>query len=140
MAFVDHAEAVWRQNRPGSRIRVIAAAAGPGPSCGHLAQIEQICEPGVGAPTHWHDFDEVLQVLSGTAEIWIGDERRTIGPGVSAFMPAGVRHGFRNAGADLLHLHGAFSARELVTHFAGHEDQAVLANMPIPWERATGDG
>ena len=131
MPFVEQKPVAWRQNRPGSRIRTITDATG---GADHLALIEQICEPSIGAPTHWHDFDEVLEIVEGTAEIWIGEERRTVGPGVSAFMPAGVHHGFVNVGQDLLRIRGAFAARELVTHFVGHEDQIVRADLPIPWE------
>ncbi len=135
MPFVEQKPVAWRQNRPGSRIRTITdATCGAAPTADHLALIEQICEPGIGAPTHWHDFDEVLEVVEGTAEVWIGEERRTVGPGVSAFMPAGVRHGFRNIGQDVLRIRGAFAARELVTHFVGYEEQIVRADLPIPWE------
>ncbi len=139
MPFVEEAAIPWQQNRPGSAIRTIADYAGDGqPAAERLALIEQICEPGVGAPLHWHDFDEVLQIVEGIAEVWIGEERRVVGPGVSAFMPAGVRHGFRNVGQTRLRLRGAFAAHELVTHFVGHEEQAVRADQPIPWEGATG--
>ena len=135
MPFVEQNPIPWRQNRPGSRIRTITDATGSAaPTADHLALIEQICEPGIGAPMHWHDFDEVLEVVEGTAEVWIGEERRTVGPGVSAFMPAGVRHGFRNIGQVLLRIRGAFAARELVTYFVGHEEQTVRADLPIPWE------
>ncbi len=134
MSFVEQKPIPWQQNRPGSRIRTITDVTGATPTADHLALIEQICEPGIGAPTHWHDFDEVLEVVKGIAEVWIGEERRTIGPGVSAFLPAGVHHGFRNVGPDVLRIRGAFAARELVTHFVGHEDQIVRADLPIPWE------
>ena len=78
--------------------------------------------------------DAVFALIEGTAEVWIGEDRRTVGPGVSAFMPAGVRHGFRNVGQDVLRIRGAFAARELVTHFVGHEEHIVRADLPIPWE------
>ena len=136
MPFVEHEAIPWRQNRPGSRIRTIAdLEGGEAPPAGQLALIEQVCEPGVGAPTHWHAFDEVLQVVEGAAEVWIGEQRRRIGPGVSAFIPARVRHGFRNVGHAPLCIQGAFAARELVTHFVGHEEQVVRADRPIPWEQ-----
>jgi len=54
-----------------------------------------IIEPGAGAPTHFHNTaDEVIIVLEGALEMWIGDERRTVGPNHTISLPAGVPHGF----------------------------------------------
>ena len=155
MSFVAHDTVAWHQNRPGSHIRTIGDTPdGNGWLAGSLTFIEQICEPGVGAPTHWHEFDEALQVVEGTAEIWIESpattpnqfhnggpgaiqyHRQVVGPGVSAFFPARLRHGFVNVGQNRLRIQGAFPARELATHFVGHEEQQVRADRRIAWEYA----
>ena len=110
MSIVEHEGQPWRENRPGSRLRVIADS---GPTALGLALVHQICEPGVGAPSHTHDFDEIVTIVSGTAEVWIGSERQTVGGETSIFVPAGTVHGFRNNGNDPLQLLGVIAAREL---------------------------
>ena len=45
---------------------------------GQLCIFEQWCEIGHGAPTHLHAVEEVLHVLDGQAEVWIGDARATL--------------------------------------------------------------
>src|SRR5262245_42114819 len=95
MRIVEHAGQTWRENRPGSRIQIIAD-----PTAGEssLALVNQVCDPGVGAPSHTHEFDEILTILEGSAELWAGATRLTVGPGTSAFVRAGTVHGFRNVG------------------------------------------
>ena len=52
-------------------------------------------DPGCGAPTHFHNTaDEVIIVLDGALEMWIGDERRIVGANHTVSLPAGVPHGF----------------------------------------------
>jgi mannose-6-phosphate isomerase-like protein (cupin superfamily) len=65
---------------------------------------EQWCEPGLGAPTHHHAVEEVLEVMAGRAEIWVEAERQSVEPNQSVLIPAGARHGFRNIGEDILHV------------------------------------
>ncbi len=59
-----------------------------------------IIEPGGGAPTHFHNTaDEVIIVLEGALEMWIGDERLIVGADSTVSLPAGVPHGFLAVGA-----------------------------------------
>ena len=52
-------------------------------------------EMGAGAPTHFHNAaDEVIIVLDGALEMWIGDERRIVAADHTVSLPAGVPHGF----------------------------------------------
>lgn len=46
-----------------------------------LSIFEQWCEPGIGAPIHWHRVEEALTVLSVEAEIWIDVEQVQAGTG-----------------------------------------------------------
>ena len=46
-----------------------------------LCIFEQICDPGLGAPTHLHAVEEVLTVVEGRAEIWVGNDRTIAGAG-----------------------------------------------------------
>jgi quercetin dioxygenase-like cupin family protein len=91
MAIVENqcaAEIPWR---PGYRRFTLA---GPEQGVGCSASLS-IIEPGAGAPTHFHDTaDEVIIVLEGALEMWIGDERRVVSANHTVSLPAGVPHGF----------------------------------------------
>jgi len=57
--------------------------------------------PGKGHTFHHHpDQEEVLYVISGTIEQWVDRERRILGPGDSAYFPAGVVHATFNVGRE----------------------------------------
>ena len=47
-------------------------------------------------------MEEIIYVISGTAEQWVDRERRRLGPGESAHIPRDVVHGTYNAGSDTL--------------------------------------
>jgi quercetin dioxygenase-like cupin family protein len=64
-----------------------------------LTVIEGTFFPRKGHDFHYHaDQEELIYVLSGALEHWIDHEKRTLGPGDSVFMPAGVVHATFNAG------------------------------------------
>lgn len=71
---------------------------------------DQFCGPGLGAPMHIHAVEEVLEVVSGSAEVWLNDEKAHVGPDESVLIPAGTRHGFRNTGTDTLHVRATMAA------------------------------
>ncbi len=55
--------------------------------------------PGQDAgPEEEHGGDQIVYVLEGQAEMRVGAERLTAGPGALVLIPAGVRHHARNAG------------------------------------------
>ena len=59
--------------------------------------------PGEAHPFHYHPkMEEILYILSGTAEQWVEREKRVLGPGDSLYLPAGVIHGTYNVGAGVL--------------------------------------
>jgi quercetin dioxygenase-like cupin family protein len=67
----------------------------------HLTVIEGTFFPGKGHSFHYHaDQEEHIYVVSGTVEHWIEQEKRTLSPGDSVFMPAGVVHATFNIGAE----------------------------------------
>ena len=88
---------IWRD---GVDTRMFVSAA---TGANQLTLFEQWCAPGCGAPDHIHAVEEVLRVLAGVAEIWVGSERHAVQPGESVIIPAGVAHGFKNVGAEPLH-------------------------------------
>ena len=59
--------------------------------------------PGRAHQFHRHPaMEEIIYVLSGTAEQWVGQECRTLGAGDTAHIPRDVVHGTYNAGAEPL--------------------------------------
>jgi len=59
--------------------------------------------PGEAHQFHRHpNMEEILYVLSGTAEQWIERERHAMGPGDSLYLPAGIIHGTYNSGNEVL--------------------------------------
>ena len=114
MSIVEHKQQPWAERRPGSRIQVIADPAG---AVNALALLHQECEPGVGAPSHTHEFEEILTIVKGAAEVWVDTERHVIRPGTSVFVRAGAVHGFVNVGDGPLILEGVIAARELRATF-----------------------
>jgi mannose-6-phosphate isomerase-like protein (cupin superfamily) len=107
MQIIGHAEQERERWRPGvlTRMRVSAQTGAP-----QLCVFEQWCDPGCGAPAHLHTVEEVLTVLAGRAEVWIGEDRVTMTAGQSVIVPAGHRHGFRNTGETTLHMEATLAA------------------------------
>ena len=71
------------------------------PSTGakQLTVIDVTLSPGKGHDFHKHpDQEEVLYVVSGKVEQWVDREKRILGPGDSAFVPADVVHASFNVG------------------------------------------
>lgn len=98
---IDHDKDPRDAWRPGVDTRMRISAAN---GAAQLCMFEQWCAPGMGAPTHYHAVEEVLSVLAGTAEIWVGEEHVVAGVGHSVLIPAGHAHGFKNVGQDTLHV------------------------------------
>jgi mannose-6-phosphate isomerase-like protein (cupin superfamily) len=93
--------------RPGVETRMLVSA---GNGATQLCIFEQWVEPGTGAPTHSHPVEEVLTVRAGEAEMWIDDARVTVTEGQSLIVPARRKHGFRNSGATMLHIHAVLAS------------------------------
>ena len=93
--------------RPGVLTRMRTSAVN---GAGQLCIFEQWCDVGHGAPTHLHAVEEVLHVLDGQAEVWIGDERATLKPGQLVIVPAGRKHGFSNTGTSVLHIQSTLAS------------------------------
>jgi quercetin dioxygenase-like cupin family protein len=87
-----------------------------------LCIFEQWCAPGTGEPTHTHPVEEVLTILDGQAEIWLGDDQVFASVGQSVIVPAGIRHGFRNAAAATLHIQGTLASSTFEAFVDGQEE------------------
>ncbi len=94
-----------------------------------LCIFEQFCAPGLGAPNHLHAVEEVLTIVAGEAEIWVGEERHQAKAGMSVIIPAGKFHGFRNSGSDTLHVRATLAAPIFE---ASYDDRAELTRRWVP--------
>jgi quercetin dioxygenase-like cupin family protein len=119
MEIVDHAAQPLDEWREGVLTRMLVSAL---TGAGHLCVFEQFCDPGRGAPTHRHEVEEVLTVLDGAAEVWIEGEWATLGAGQSVVVPAGLKHGFRNAGPTTLHVRAILAAPVFEAWFDGEAE------------------
>ena len=80
----------------GAAMRLIARAID---TDGRFAVFEQTTPAGWGPPRHVHaNEDEIVYVLEGVYDVWLGDEQRTISAGGCAILPRGIPHGFQNVG------------------------------------------
>lgn len=69
----------------------------------HLMMVRANMEPGRSHPFHSHPTrEEMIYVVSGTAEQWVGTQKKILGPGDMAFIPMGEVHGTWNAGDQML--------------------------------------
>ncbi len=65
---------------------------------------QQWLQPGERVLLHTHPVEEALMFLRGTGEAVLDCETVPIEPGTSLYIPPGVPHGFRNTGADEMHV------------------------------------
>jgi mannose-6-phosphate isomerase-like protein (cupin superfamily) len=75
-----------------------------------LCIFEQLCDEGLGAPIHIHAVEEVLEVVDGRAEIFLGNESAIVTRNQSVLIPAGMKHGFRNLEKTILHVRATLAA------------------------------
>ncbi|WP_289150652.1 cupin domain-containing protein [uncultured Salipiger sp.] len=98
-------------------------------SAHQLCIFEQWCDAGLGAPIHEHAVEEVLEVIAGTAEIWLDDASFTVTANQSVLIPRGARHGFKNIGDDVLHVRATLAA---AVFEASYDDRAELSRRYAP--------
>ncbi len=59
--------------------------------------------PGEAHKFHHHpNMEEIIYILSGTAEEWVEDKMKIVGPGDAIYIPAGTVHATYNTGAETL--------------------------------------
>ena len=62
-----------------------------------LLMVRANMEAGLSHPFHTHPTrEEIIYILSGRAEQWIGREQRVLGPGEMVLIPKGEVHGTYN--------------------------------------------
>jgi putative monooxygenase len=67
--------------------------------------------PGAAIAEHFHNCDESVMVIKGSAVVHIEDAEHCVAIGDTSFIPAGVRHYFENASAtEELHIFWTYSS------------------------------
>lgn len=67
--------------------------------------------PGAAIPEHFHNCDESVIVLQGSAVAHIDGDSHAVGAGDTSFIPAGIPHFFQNASdADELHIFWTYAS------------------------------
>ncbi|PYK00612.1 MAG: cupin domain-containing protein [Verrucomicrobia bacterium] len=82
--------------------------------------------PGEAHRFHFHPaMEEILYLLSGTAEQWVAKQKHRMKPGDSLYLPAGLVHGTYNTGSEMLDflavLSPANSAGPVTVEVSGQE-------------------
>lgn len=114
MRSLDHATQPTEEWRAGVLTRMqVSALTGSVQLC----IFQQWCEPGRGAPTHLHAVEEVLTILDGTADVWIGSEHTPLTTGQSIVVPPGRKHGFTNTGTGVLHVQATLASSSFEASF-----------------------
>ena len=113
--------------RPGVETRMLMSAL---TGAKQLCIFEQWVAPGRGTPVHSHPVEEVLTVLAGEAAMWIDDQHAVLRTGQSLLVPPHRKHGFRNAGTGILHMHAVLSSPIF---------EALLEGQDEPVRRWLGD-
>lgn len=126
MPIIDQATQPLEEWRPGVRtVMLVSAETG----AAQLCIFEQFCDPGLGAPTHLHAVEEVLSVVAGQADVWIGGETHALTAGQCIVVPAGRLHGFRNTGEGELHVRATLAAPIFE---ASYEDRNEITRRWLP--------
>lgn len=79
-------------------------------------------EPGNRLATHTDSAEEILVILTGTAEVTVGEHQGTVTAGDMALVPAMIPHAVRNTGSETVRLLGIFSSNTVMSTF----DQPLL--------------
>lgn len=101
MDVINRAETIPFTTADGSTIRELLAHRNSAIRNQSLAEAR--LPPGQATTPHHHAVtEEIYYILSGTAEMEIDNQARSVGPGDAIAIPPGSRHTIRNTGSDEL--------------------------------------
>jgi len=94
----------------------------------------QTSPPGYSTGTHAHPYLEVVTIIEGTGDAWIGGEENAtaIGPGCTIVAPPNTPHGFRNTGTTLMRSYGVHASPVRIVHRDGLGDASVSQDRAKP--------
>jgi len=98
-----------------------------------LLMVRAHMEPRHCHPFHIHPHrEEIIHVLEGRAEQWVGEEFRILRPGEIAFIPPGVVHATYNPFDEPLVFHAILSPAVLDRPESEDEDPRDVSHL-APW-------
>ena len=120
--------------RPNSQMAVVLDPAKPdGEFVKGLAVVFERIAPGDRIPLHTHTLEEVLIIDEGTAEVTLGDEKRTVGAGAVVYIPINVAHGTKNIGGGELRVHAIFPSQVItIQYLERNPAPGTEGNAPQP--------
>lgn len=126
LRFVSAAEMQVEQASWGGALEWLCR---PGLTDARLLQLVRVVlPPGAGHAFHRHPpFEEIIVVVSGEAEQWVGQSSRRLGPGDSAHIPRDEVHATYNAGD------GTLVVLAILAPGAGDEPTTVDVSGEEPW-------
>ena len=110
-----------------------------------LQLVRVVIAPGAGHAFHRHPpMEEIIFVVSGQAEQWVGQSMRRLGPGDSAHIPADEVHATYNVGDGrlvvLAILSPAIVEGPTTVDVSGDEPWASLRHQPASLSASHADG
>jgi quercetin dioxygenase-like cupin family protein len=98
-----------------------------------LLMVRATMEPHCCHPFHVHTHrEEIIHVVSGKAEQWVGNEYHVLGPGEVAIIPRGVPHGTYNPFDEPLVFHAILSPATL-TEVEMETEDPLDVSAHEPW-------
>jgi len=101
MDIVNHRDATPFTTVDGSTIRELLAHRNSSIRQQSLAEA-RLAVGAATIPHHHAVTEEIYYILSGSAEMTLGEETRPVGPGDAIAIPPGLRHTIRNTGGEEL--------------------------------------
>ncbi len=101
MDIVNHRDATPFTTVDGSTIRELLAHRNSSIRNQSLAEA-RLAVGAATIPHHHAVTEEIYYILSGSAEMTLGEETRGVGPGDAIAIPPGLRHTIRNTGGEEL--------------------------------------
>jgi len=92
-------------------------------------------EPGNGHPFHYHPtMDEVIYIVSGEAEQWLENRKKTLAAGEAVYIPKNMVHATYNEGDESL------SFLAILSPAGDLEGSMVYVDQQEPWKNLKKQG
>ncbi len=83
--------------------------------------------PGGGIALHTHNTEESVVILEGQAICEVEDERHSLDTFDAAYIPAGLRHRFSNAGPGVLRILWIYGSIDMIRSYVDPEAEQRLS-------------
>jgi mannose-6-phosphate isomerase-like protein (cupin superfamily) len=81
--------------------------------------------PGGAVPPHEHDEEEVYLILSGSGEMTVGEETRSVKKGDAVYITPSFKHSLKNTGKDDMEMLFTYAPKKIAEHW-NQEKQGSL--------------